>query len=65
MNIKFQMGFFILAGILFLVLIVWMFITERRLKRFFMGKKAKDRAMDLYRWDDVAQTYETILAGRG
>ncbi len=46
MNTKFDgmflLVFFILAGVLFLVVIVWMIITERRLKRLFMGKKAKD-----------------------
>ena len=46
MNIKldnvFSLAFFILVGIAILVGIVWAFITEKRLKRFFLGKKAKD-----------------------
>ncbi len=46
MNIKlpemFYIAFFVLAGLVLIVLVVWMFVTERRLKRFFMGKKAKD-----------------------
>lgn len=46
MNIKFDniffLAFFVLVGILILIQVVWMFVTEKRLKRFFMGKKAKD-----------------------
>lgn len=46
MNIKldsvFFLAFFILTGIAILLALVWMISTERRLKRFFMGKKAKD-----------------------
>lgn len=36
------LAFFILATIFILVGLVWAVITERRLKRFFLGKKAKD-----------------------
>lgn len=46
MNIKlddmFVLVFLILGIIAFLVAIFWAFNTEKRLKRFFMGKKAKD-----------------------
>lgn len=46
MNIKFDniffLTFFVLVGILILIQVAWMFVTEKRLKRFFMGKKAKD-----------------------
>ncbi|OGI46719.1 hypothetical protein A2121_02035 [Candidatus Nomurabacteria bacterium GWB1_40_6] len=46
MNIKldnvFSLAFFVLVGIAILIGIVWAFITEKRLKRFFLGKKAKD-----------------------
>jgi hypothetical protein len=42
MNTKLEIAFFILAGILFLIAAIWIFSTERRLKRFFVGKKAKD-----------------------
>jgi hypothetical protein len=42
MNIKLQIAFFALAGILFLIGGTWIFVTEKRLKRFFLGKKAKD-----------------------
>ena len=42
MNTKLQVAFFIFTGISILVGAVWMIITEKRLKRFFLGKKAKD-----------------------
>lgn len=42
MNIKLEIAFFILTGIAALVFFVWIVTTERRLKRFFLGKKAKD-----------------------
>jgi hypothetical protein len=45
MNIKLQIAFFILSGISIILLIwgiVWAVTTEKRLKRFFLGKKAKD-----------------------
>ncbi len=45
MNTKLEIAFFIFAGItIFLILlgIIWAVITEKRLKRFFLGKKAKD-----------------------
>ena len=42
MNIKLELAFFVLAGIAILVGAFWMITTERRLKRFFLGKKAKD-----------------------
>lgn len=45
MNIKLDtvfIGFFILTGIIFLVQAAWIFGTEKRLKRFFVGKKAKN-----------------------
>ena len=46
MNIKldniFFLVFFVFVGIAILVGAIWIFITEKRLKRFFLGKKAKD-----------------------
>lgn len=46
MNIKedgiFLLAFFVLTAIAIIVGIVWAIITEKRLKRFFLGKKAKD-----------------------
>jgi hypothetical protein len=45
MNTKLQITFFVLDGIaIFLILLgaVWIIVTEKRLKRFFLGKKAKD-----------------------
>jgi hypothetical protein len=45
MNTKLEILFFVLDGIsIFLILLgaIWIIITEKRLKRFFLGKKAKD-----------------------
>ena len=42
MNIKFEIVFFVFVGIAVLIGFFWIIVTERRLKRFFMGKKAKD-----------------------
>lgn len=42
MNIKLQIAFFVFAGIAILVELFWLVKTEKRLKRFFLGKKAKD-----------------------
>ena len=42
MDIKLEVAFFILAAVLFGILGVWGLATEKRLKKFFMGKKAKD-----------------------
>ena len=42
MNIKLESLFLILAGIVILVEAIWIVKTEKRLKKFFLGKKAKD-----------------------
>ena len=42
MNIKLDIAFFVLVGIIFLLGVFWAISTEKRLKRFFLGKKAKD-----------------------
>ncbi len=42
MNIKLESLFLILAGIVILVEALWIVKTEKRLKKFFLGKKAKD-----------------------
>ena len=42
MNTKLEIAFFILIGIAILIGAVWIIVTEKRLKRFFLGKKAKD-----------------------
>jgi len=42
MNTKLEIAFFIFVGITILVNGVWIFNTEKRLKRFFLGKKGKD-----------------------
>ena len=42
MNIKLEIAIFVLLGIITFANIFWIFNTEKRLKRFFLGKKAKD-----------------------
>ncbi|MFA6353467.1 MAG: DUF4446 family protein [Candidatus Paceibacterota bacterium] len=45
MNTKLEIAFFILSAFIalfFILGIIWAIITEKRLKRFFLGKKAKD-----------------------
>lgn len=45
MDTKLQIAFFILSGTTFLLVLTglgWAIATERRLKKFFLGKKAKD-----------------------
>lgn len=42
MNTKLELAFFIFTGVAIIVGAVWMIVTEKRLKRFFLGKKAKD-----------------------
>ncbi len=42
MNTKLEVAFFILAGLLALLGFLWAIRTEQRLKKFFLGKKAKD-----------------------
>src|SRR3989338_5261522 len=42
MNIKLQVIFFVVIALAIVIGAVWMIITEKRLKRFFSGKKAKD-----------------------
>ena len=46
MNTKFDniifLAFFVLAGIAISIGAIWIIKTEKRLKRFFVGKKAKD-----------------------
>jgi len=42
MNTKLQIIFLIATFLLFLVGAIWIIKTEKRLRRFFIGKKAKD-----------------------
>ena len=42
MNTKLEAAFFVLAAIAILTGSIWAIATEKRLKRFFSGKKAKD-----------------------
>ena len=42
MNIKLEIIFFVIAGVAIVFSLFWIFVTEKRLKRFFAGKEAKD-----------------------
>ncbi len=42
MNIKLETIFFVFIGVVILISAFWIIRTEKRLKRFFSGKKAKD-----------------------
>jgi hypothetical protein len=42
MNIKLEIGFLIFIGVFILINSVWIITTEKRLKRFFLGKKAEN-----------------------
>jgi len=42
MNIKLQIVFLVLIIVDMILVAVWIISTEKRLKRFFLGKKAKD-----------------------
>ncbi len=42
MNTKLETVFFVFVGLIVLIDLFWIIRTEKRLKRFFAGKKAKD-----------------------
>jgi len=42
MNIKLQVVFLVIILFIFLIGLIWTIKTEKRLKRFFLGKKGKD-----------------------
>ena len=42
MNIKLETGFFVLLALALIWGATWAVITEKRLKKFFLGKKGKD-----------------------
>ncbi|OGI95072.1 hypothetical protein A2917_01690 [Candidatus Nomurabacteria bacterium RIFCSPLOWO2_01_FULL_42_17] len=42
MNTRPEIAFFVFIGIVILIGAFWAIVTEKRLKRFFLGKKAKD-----------------------
>ena len=42
MNIKLEVIFFIFGGIAILISAIWIIRTEKRLKKFFTGKKGRD-----------------------
>ena len=42
MNTKLEIVFFVFTLLAIILVIIWILSTEKRLKRFFLGKKAKD-----------------------
>jgi len=42
MNTRLEISLFVFLGVAVLVAFLWALVTEKRLKRFFLGKKAKD-----------------------
>ncbi|HBB49361.1 TPA: hypothetical protein DEQ22_01820 [Candidatus Nomurabacteria bacterium] len=42
MNTKLEIAFFVFTGIVILAGAIWTIVTEKRLKIFFLGRKAKD-----------------------
>jgi len=42
MNTKLEIAFFVLVGIILLIGAIWAIVNEKRLKRFFLGKKAQN-----------------------
>ena len=42
MNKKLEIAFSVFTGIVILAGAIWTIVTEKRLKRFFLGRKAKD-----------------------
>lgn len=64
MNIKLQIAFFVLLGIIFLVGAFWAIMTEKRLKRFFLGKNAKnleDTIVELQ--NEIAKLHKARIEG--
>ncbi len=52
MNIKLELTFFVLTGLAIIGGIVWIVIVEKRLKRFFLGKKAQDLEQTIVALED-------------
>lgn len=48
MNIKLETVFFVFIGFAILPSVIWAVRTERRLKKFFAGKKAKDLEENIF-----------------
>ena len=60
MNIKFEIAFFVLLGVIAIIESIWIIKTEKRLKRFFLGKKAKDLEETLANLEtDIAKLKES------
>jgi len=71
MNTKLEIIFFAITLVFILIYAFWMWNTEKRLKRFFLGKKAKDLEGNLIALedeivklkkakDDIEQSIESI-----
>lgn len=58
MNTKLEIGVLILLGLLVLIQLIWLFMTEKRLKRFFLGKKGKDLEDTLIRIEEKVNKLE-------
>jgi hypothetical protein len=52
MNIKLEAIFFVFTGVAILIGAIWIIRTEKRLKRFFSGKKAKDLEENIFILED-------------
>ncbi|PIP69136.1 hypothetical protein CO033_02195 [Candidatus Nomurabacteria bacterium CG_4_9_14_0_2_um_filter_32_10] len=48
MDIRLETVFFVFIGIAILISAIWIIKTEKRLKRFFAGKKAKDLEENIF-----------------
>lgn len=59
MFIKLQAVFYILTLLFVLISAIWMIRTEKRLKRFFMGKKAKDLEETIHELENRLVKLET------
>ena len=48
MNTKLEIVFFVFIGIVILIDAIWIIRTDKRLRRFFAGKKAKDLEENIF-----------------
>ncbi len=63
MDARLEVAFFVFAGIAILLGAFWVFTTEKRLKRFFLGKKAKDLEDTIVMLqEEIAQLKESKIA---
>lgn len=72
MNTKLELVFFVLLAIAFFFILigaVWIIITEKRLQKFFLGKKAKDLeetivnlGLEITKLNKARDNFETEMA---